>query len=124
MKVPASHRKEAVAVDGHEGRDGSGSYVAPYRVGGAGLRGHAAGELRMVNEVCGMRSRKEVSMRLNAVVCELAILPETFSSVGLARKPPTAVVSAPKTIHDIFQIRSQIGTLAAHRSSAPGSRRE
>jgi hypothetical protein len=33
-----------------------------------------------VDEVCGMRSRKEVSTRLKAVVCELAMLPETFSS--------------------------------------------
>jgi hypothetical protein len=33
-----------------------------------------------VSAVWGMRSRKEVSMRLNAVVCELATLPETFSS--------------------------------------------
>src|SRR3954471_3254672 len=44
-----------------------------------------------------MRSRKLVSMRLNAVVCELAMLPEMFSSAyDSARKPPTAVVRAPK----------------------------
>src|SRR5678816_824202 len=50
-----------------------------------------------VSAVCGTRSRKEVSMRLKAVVCELAMLPEIFSSAyDPARKPPTAVVSAPK----------------------------
>src|SRR5882762_3580399 len=44
-----------------------------------------------------MRSRKLVSMRLNAVVCELAMLPEMFSSAyDSARRPPTAVVRAPK----------------------------
>src|SRR6266851_5765954 len=45
----------------------------------------------------GIRSTKLVSMRLKAVVCELAILPETFSSANdCARIPVTAVVRAPK----------------------------
>src|SRR6266511_2357231 len=45
----------------------------------------------------GIRSTKLVSMRLKAVVCELAILPETFSSANAcARMPVTAVVRAPK----------------------------
>ena len=45
----------------------------------------------------GMRSSKLVSMRLNAVVCELAMLPEMFSSAkDCARNPVTAVVRAPK----------------------------
>src|SRR5215475_1452629 len=44
----------------------------------------------------GIRSSKLVSMRLNAVVCELAILPDTFSSAyDCARIPVTAVVRAP-----------------------------
>ena len=45
----------------------------------------------------GIRSTKLVSMRLKAVVCELAMLPETFSSANdCARMPVTAVVRAPK----------------------------
>ena len=45
----------------------------------------------------GIRSSKLVSMRLNAVVCELAMLPDTFSSANdCARMPVTAVVRAPK----------------------------
>src|SRR4051794_21076586 len=44
-----------------------------------------------------MRSRKLVSSRLKAVVCEFAILPEMFSSANdCARSPVTAVVRAPK----------------------------
>ena len=44
----------------------------------------------------GIRSSKEVSIRLKPVVWELAMLPETFSSAyDCARKPVTAVVSAP-----------------------------
>jgi hypothetical protein len=50
-----------------------------------------------VDAVCGIRSRKLVSTRLKAVVCEFAILPETFSSAyDCERRPPTAVVRAPK----------------------------
>ncbi len=38
-----------------------------------------------------------MSIRLNAVVCELAMLPEMFSSANdCARMPATDVVSAPK----------------------------
>src|SRR5439155_10484377 len=49
------------------------------------------------SESLGIRSTKLVSMRLKAVVCELAILPETFSSANdCARSPVTAVVRAPK----------------------------
>jgi hypothetical protein len=33
-----------------------------------------------VNAVCGIKSLKLVSMRLNAVVWELAMFPDTFSS--------------------------------------------
>src|SRR3954469_941684 len=45
----------------------------------------------------GTRSTKLVSMRLNAVVCELAMLPEIFSSAkDCARMPVTEVVRAPK----------------------------
>src|SRR5262245_489325 len=45
----------------------------------------------------GIRSTKLVSIRLKAVVCELAMLPETFSSANAcARIPVTAVVRAPK----------------------------
>src|SRR5262245_56736409 len=45
----------------------------------------------------GIRSTKLVSIRLNAVVCELAMFPETFSSANdCARMPVTAVVRAPK----------------------------
>src|ERR1044071_7680730 len=45
----------------------------------------------------GIRSTKLVSIRLNAVVCEFAMLPEMFSSANdCARRPVTAVVSAPK----------------------------
>src|SRR3954470_13207814 len=45
----------------------------------------------------GRRSTKLVSIRLNAVVCELAIFPETFSSAkDCARIPDTAVLRAPK----------------------------
>src|SRR4029079_18469844 len=44
-----------------------------------------------------IRSSKLVSVRLKAVVCEFAILPEMFSSANdCARMPVTAVVSAPK----------------------------
>src|SRR4029078_11287005 len=45
----------------------------------------------------GMRSTKLVSSRLKPVVCELAMLPEMFSSAkDCARMPVTAVVRAPK----------------------------
>src|ERR1043165_10145489 len=45
----------------------------------------------------GIRSMKLVSTRLNAVVCEFAMLPEMFSSANdCARRPVTAVVRAPK----------------------------
>jgi hypothetical protein len=45
----------------------------------------------------GIRSRKLVSMRLKAVVCEFAMLPEMFSSANdCARMPATDVVNAPK----------------------------
>ena len=45
----------------------------------------------------GIRSTKLVSSRLKAVVCELAMLPEMFSSAkDCARMPVTAVVRAPK----------------------------
>ncbi len=48
-------------------------------------------------DASGIRSEKLVSIRLNAVVCELAILPDTFSSAkACARMPETAVVRAPK----------------------------
>ena len=40
------HGEEAVAVDRHEGRNRGRLHVALHRVGGARLRGHAAGELR------------------------------------------------------------------------------
>src|SRR5690242_9643353 len=40
------HREKAVAVDRHEGRDRGSLHVALHRVGGAGLRGDATGELR------------------------------------------------------------------------------
>src|ERR1700752_1831209 len=51
----------------------------------------------LVAPVSGMRSWKLVSMRLNAVVCELAMLPEMFSSANdCARMPVTEVVRAPK----------------------------
>src|SRR3954454_15802069 len=44
-----------------------------------------------------MRSSKLVSLRLNAVVWELAMFPDTFSSAkDCARSPVTAVVRAPK----------------------------
>jgi hypothetical protein len=63
----------------------------------------ARAEAATVPESCfdgglsGMRSRKLVSSRLNAVVCEFAMLPEMFSSANdCARSPVTAVVSAPK----------------------------
>src|SRR5229473_865273 len=54
-----------------------------------------------------MRSSKLVSIRLNAVVCELAMLPEMFSSAkDCARNPVTAVVRAPKIPMTDLQLRS------------------
>ena len=50
-----------------------------------------------VAELSGIRSTKLVSSRLKPVVCELAMLPEIFSSAkDCARMPVTAVVRAPK----------------------------
>src|SRR3954465_276252 len=51
----------------------------------------------LVGMLSGIRSTKLVSSRLKAVVCELAMLPEMFSSAkDCARMPVTAVVRAPK----------------------------
>src|SRR5262245_64588537 len=50
-----------------------------------------------LGRLSGIRSLNDVSIRLNAVVCELAMLPDTFSSAyDCARRPVTAVVRAPK----------------------------
>jgi hypothetical protein len=63
-------------------------------------------------------SWKLVSMRLNAVVCELAMLPEMFSKANdCARIPVTAVVSAPKipmTFSPLWSVR--------RRNDAPQTR--
>src|SRR5690349_19032616 len=54
-------------------------------------------ETCLLGILSAIRSWKLVSVRLKAVVCELAILPEIFSSANdCARMPLTAVVSAPK----------------------------
>ena len=54
----------------------------------------------------GIKSSKLVSMRLNAVVCELAMLPEMFSSANAcARIPVTAVVRAPKIPMTVLHCR-------------------
>src|SRR6476620_1117921 len=51
----------------------------------------------LLGMLSGIKSTKLVSSRLNAVVCELAMLPEMFSSANdCARMPVTAVVRAPK----------------------------
>src|SRR3954453_20227848 len=51
----------------------------------------------LLGRLSGIRSSKLVSTRLKAVVCELAMLPEMFSSAkDWARMPVTAVVRAPK----------------------------
>src|SRR5262245_43817186 len=66
----------------------------------------------------GIRSTKLVSIRLNAVVCELAMFPETFSSAkDCARIPVTAVVSAPKIPMTFLQQRPAGPT--AHASRCP-----
>ena len=64
----------------------------------------------------GMRSTKLVSSRLKPVVCELAMLPEMFSSAkDCARMPVTAVVRAPKIPITRLHLR-----LAANAQRAAG----
>src|SRR5882762_10135053 len=61
----------------------------------------------LVGMLSGIRSMKLVSTRLNAVVCEFAMLPEMFSSAkDCARNPVTAVVRAPKIPMTDLQLRS------------------
>src|ERR1041384_1859459 len=66
----------------------------------------------------GIRSTKLVSSRLNAMVCELAMLPEMFSSANAcARIPVTAVVRAPKIPITLSHLRlPKADGAAGHRS--------
>src|ERR1700742_4662909 len=88
----------------------------------------ARAEAATVPESCfdgglsGMRSRKLVSTRLKAVVCEFAILPEMFSGANdCARSPVTAVVRAPK-IPIPSSVRSKARMRAHVRARAVASR--
>src|SRR3954453_16512018 len=69
-----------------------------------------------------MRSRKLVSSRLKAVVCEFAMFPEMFSSANdCARSPVTAVVRAPKI--PMTCLRPIEGALTRARSGEAVARR-
>src|SRR6185312_3415900 len=72
----------------------------------------------------GIKSSKLVSSRLNAVVCELAMLPETFSSAkDCARRPVTAVVNAPKipiTLSHFTTGPENAARVAGHTTTAAG----
>src|ERR1051325_2239833 len=77
-----------------------------------------------VGEPSGIKSSKLVSIRLNAVVCELAMLPETFSSAyDCARNPVTAVVRAPNRPMTSSPTRNPRGTDGRHGRGHQAPRR-
>ena len=73
----------------------------------------------LLGSLLGIRSMKVLSIRLNAVVCELAMLPEMFSNAkDCARMPVTAVVRAPKIPITLLHCRrtTRCGRAGAARS--------
>ncbi len=95
-------REEAVAVDGHEGRDRCRLHVALHRVGGAGLRGHAAGELRgrggLRNEVeeRGIDALERGGLRVGDVARDV------FQRVGVRAEATDRGSESAEDTHDIF----------------------
>src|SRR4051812_43295940 len=80
-------------------------------------------EVCLVGMASGTRSAKLVSVRLNAVVCELAMLPEMFcSACDCARMPETAVVRASKIPITVPQcVRAAAGSVPSRGRSSPAT---
>ena len=96
------HGEEAVAVDRHERRNRGRLHVALHRVGGAGLRGHAAGEL------CGTGSlRNEIKERgVDALECRRLrvrdVTRDVFQRVGVGAEAADRGGKSAEDTHDMF----------------------
>ena len=96
------HLEEAVAVDRHVGRDRRGLHVALHRVGGARLRGDAAGELRgqrgLRNEIeeTGVDALERRGLRVRDVAGNV------FQREGLRLQAANRRRKCAEDTHDIF----------------------
>lgn len=116
--------KEAEPVNRHEGGDRRTLDVALYTISRRELATTSPANC-LEGTLSGIRSSKLVSMRLNAVVCKLAMLPEMFSSANnCARIPVTAVVRAPKIpmiCSPLSHARKLVGSANTSRGHAAAS---
>ena len=96
------HREKAVAVDRHEGRNRGRLHVALHRIGGAGLRGHAAGELRgagsLRNEIeeRGVDALERRGLRVGDVARDV------FQRVGVGAETADRGGESAEDTHDMF----------------------